>query len=71
MVAGWFGGYYRNGSQWMKVSLNLEGEPKVSKPKLFFEGDYVNVWGPSHDIFPDGRILLQELEEWARRRRLM
>ena len=59
------GVYYRNGSQWMKVSLNLEGEPKVSKPKLFFEGDYVNVWGPSHDIFPDGRILLLELEEWV------
>jgi len=55
----------------MKVSLNLEGEPKVSKPKLFFEGDYVNVWGPSHDIFSDGRILLQELEEWVLRRRLM
>ena len=32
----------------------------------FFEGDYVNVWGPSHDIFPDGRILLLELEEWQK-----
>ena len=59
------GVYYRNGSQWMKVSLDLEGEPNVSKPELFFEGDYVNVWGPSHDIFPDGRILLLELEEWV------
>lgn len=59
------GVYYRNGSQWMKVSLDLESEPKVGKPELFFEGDYVNVWGPSHDIFPDGRILLLELEEWV------
>tara|TARA_B100000614_G_scaffold224036_1_gene212703 strand:+ start:1657 stop:1815 length:159 start_codon:yes stop_codon:yes gene_type:complete len=30
-----------------------------------FEVDYVNVWGPSHDIFPDDRILLLEQEEWA------
>ena len=59
------GVYYRNGSQWMKVALDLEGGPVVSKPELFFEGDYVNVWGPSHDIFPDGRILLLELEEWV------
>ena len=59
------GVYYRNGAQWMKVALNLEGEPKLSKPELFFEGDYVNVWGPSHDIFPDGRILLLKLEEWV------
>ena len=59
------GVYYRNGSQWMKVALDLEGGTVVSKPKLFFEGDYVNVWGPSHDIFPDGRILLLELEEWV------
>ena len=32
---------------------------------LFFEGDYVNVWGPSHDTFPDGRILLLKGEEWV------
>ena len=59
------GVYYRNGSQWMKVTLDLEVEPEVGKPELFFEGDYVNVWGPSHDIFPDGRILLLKLEEWV------
>jgi Tol biopolymer transport system component len=51
--------YYRNGSKWMKVSLKLEGEPE-----LFFEGDYLNVLGPSRDIFPDGRILLLKGEEW-------
>ena len=56
--------YYRNGSKWMKVSLKLEGEPEVGEPELFFEGDYVNVWGPSHDIFPDGRILLLKGEKW-------
>ena len=59
------GVYYRNGSQWMKVSLKLDGEPEIGEPELFFEGDYLNVWGPSHDIFPDGRILLLKGEEWV------
>ena len=58
------GVYYRNGSQWMKVSLVLDGEVKIGEPELFFQGDYVNVWGPSHDMFPDGRILLLKDEEW-------
>jgi len=57
--------YYRNGSQWMKVPVNLEGEPEIGEPKLFFEGEYVNVWGPSHDTFPDGRILLLKGEKWV------
>ena len=57
--------YYRNGSQWLKVELSLEGGPKIGEPELFFEGDYVNVFGPSHDVFPDGRILLLKGEEWV------
>ena len=57
--------YYRNGSQWLKVELSLEGNPKIGEPELFFEGDYVNVFGPSHDVFPDGRILLLKGDEWV------
>jgi len=49
----------------MKVVLDLKGEPEIGKPELFFEGDYVNVPGPSYDIFPDGRILLLKGEEWV------
>ena len=59
------GVYYRNGSQWMKVSLKLDEKMEIGEPELFFEGDYVNVWGPSHDVFPDGRILLLKGEEWV------
>ena len=44
------GVYYRNGSKWMKVSLQLDQDMEIGEPELFFEGDYVNVWGPSHDI---------------------
>ena len=57
--------YYRNGSKWMKVILKLDNEPEMGEPELFFEGPYVNVPGPSHDIFPDGRILLLKGEEWV------
>ena len=58
------GVYYRNGSKWMKVSLQLDQDMEIGEPELFFEGDYVNVWGPSHDIFADGRILLLKGEKW-------
>ena len=58
------GVYYRNGSQWMKVKLVLNGEPEIGEPELFFEGDYVNVWGPSHDIFPNGKVLLLKGDKW-------
>ena len=56
--------YYRNGSQWMKVKLSLNGQPEIGEPELFFEGDYLNVWGPSHDIFPNGKVLLLKGEKW-------
>ena len=49
----------------MKVSLKLVGDREIGEPELFFEGDYVNVWGPSHDVFPDGRILLLKGEVWV------
>jgi len=56
--------FYRNGSQWMKVSMNFNEAIPVGEPALFFEGDYVNFWGPSHDAFSDGRILLLQGEKW-------
>ena len=59
------GVYYRNGSKWFKVTLNFESEIEIGEPELFFEGDYENPWGPSHDVFPDGRILLLKGEEWV------
>ena len=57
--------YYRNGSQWMRVPVDFKVPLSVGEPELFFEGDYVNVWGPSHDEFPDGRILLLKGQEWV------
>ena len=49
----------------MKVPVDLEEPLSVGEPELFFEGDYVNFWGPSHDAFADGRILLLKGEEWV------
>ena len=57
--------YYRNGSKWMNVPVELNEVLSIGEPELFFEGDYVNVWGPSHDTFSDGRILLLKREEWV------
>ncbi|MDA7521292.1 TIR domain-containing protein [Verrucomicrobia bacterium] len=63
--------YYRNESKWHRVGLDLNGEqPQVTSRDLFFEGDYVNVWGPSHDIFPDGNILLLKMEQWEEPREI-
>ncbi|MDB4626595.1 DUF1552 domain-containing protein, partial [bacterium] len=63
--------YYRNESKWYRVGLDLNGEqPQVTSRDLFFEGDYVNVWGPSHDIFPNGDILLLQMEPWEEPREI-
>ena len=49
----------------MNVPVELNEVLSIGEPELFFEGDYVNVWGPSHDTFSDGRILLLKREEWV------
>ena len=56
--------YYRNGSSWLQAALQLESEIEIGEPKLFFEGDFINPWGPSHDVFSDGRILLLKGDKW-------
>ena len=57
--------YYRNGSQWMRVPINFDRQLSVGEPELFFKGNYLNFWGPSHDTFADGRILLLKPEKWV------
>ncbi len=58
------GVYYRNGSQWLTVKIDFKQKVQIGEPEPFFEGDYANVWGPSHDVFPDGRILVLKGKEW-------
>ena len=56
--------YYRNGSKWMRVPIKLGENLDIGEPEFFFEGNFLNPWGPSHDVFPDGRILLLKGDEW-------
>jgi len=50
---------YRRGNQWWMVDvITTNGLLQPATPKLLFEGPYLNCWGPSFDIAPDGRLLL-------------
>lgn len=45
---------YRNGQQWMKVKVSLNGGVDIGRRRVLFEGPYLNVPGWSHDISADG-----------------
>ncbi len=64
--------FYRNGSKWMAVSYSTNPKFSAELPKLLFEGDYLNVPGPSYDVSPDGRrfLLLKSSEEPSRQTQL-
>jgi serine/threonine-protein kinase len=53
--------FYRNGSKWMVVAVNLQPEFKAETPRPLFEGTYVQVGGASYDVTADGQrfLLLQ------------
>ena len=50
--------YYRDGKRWMVLSVSTRSGLTVGKPRLLFEGRYLNVWSKSYDVGPDGRFLL-------------
>jgi serine/threonine-protein kinase len=56
--------FYRNGRKWMVAAVNLKREFMAEKPKLLFEGPYVNVGGVSYDVTQDGQrfLLLEPVE---------
>ena len=50
---------YRYADKWWKVQVVAEdGTFRPGKPELLFERSYRNVYGPSFDIGPDGRLLV-------------
>jgi hypothetical protein len=59
--------FYRNGRKWMVAAVNLKPELTLGKPRLLFEGPYVNVGGSSYDVTPDGQrfVLLEPTEREA------
>jgi len=50
--------FYRNGLRWMSSVITTEPEFKWEEPRELFRGNYLNVFGHSYDVAPDGRFLL-------------
>jgi Tol biopolymer transport system component len=50
--------YYRSGQRIMVVEVQTSPEIKIGEPRVFFEGEFVNVGGRSYDISPDGERAL-------------
>ncbi|MCK5572224.1 MAG: PD40 domain-containing protein, partial [Bacteroidetes bacterium] len=50
--------YYRFGREWMLVEYSASPDFTPGAPRVFFEGDYVNVVGRSYDVSPDGERFL-------------
>lgn len=46
--------YYRSGLRIMVVDVQTSPEIVLSEPRVFYEGNFVNVGGRSYDISPDG-----------------
>ena len=50
--------YYRSGQRIMVADVQTAPEIKIGEPRVFFEGEFVNVGGRSYDISPDGERAL-------------
>ena len=50
--------YYRDGKRWMAMTVSDRNGLTVGKPRLLFEGRFLNVSAKSYDVGPDGRFLL-------------
>jgi serine/threonine protein kinase/Tol biopolymer transport system component len=46
---------YRNGQQWLAVDVSTQNGFRAGRPRVIFEGPYLNVPGWSHDISSDGQ----------------
>ena len=50
--------FYAEGSQMMVVDIDLAGEPKVSRPRVLFQGPFVWDRARNYDVTPDGRFVM-------------
>jgi hypothetical protein len=57
--------FYRNGSRWMVVPVDLSGAINIGRPTLHFEGPFLNVGGYSYDVMPDGKrfVVLKQISD--------
>jgi serine/threonine-protein kinase len=61
---------FRYGTEWFESSFTNGDPPSIGLPRRLFQGgQYANVLGYSHDLFPDGRylLLLGPIERTTRR----
>jgi dipeptidyl aminopeptidase/acylaminoacyl peptidase len=56
--------FYRNGQRWMAVTISTRPAFTASRPRMIFEGNYLNVSGYSYDVTADGRrfVLIRGLD---------
>ncbi len=56
--------FYRNGQRWMSVTVSTRPTFDAGRPRMVFEGNYLNVSGISYDITADGRrfVLIRGLD---------
>jgi serine/threonine-protein kinase len=50
--------YYRIGSRWFVVDVTLGESFTATRPRLLFEGPFINIGGLSYDVTPDGQRFL-------------
>jgi dipeptidyl aminopeptidase/acylaminoacyl peptidase len=49
---------FRNGERWYTATITGGETPASSRPRMIFEGPYLNVPGYSYDLSPDGQRVL-------------
>jgi hypothetical protein len=56
--------FYRNATKWMAVRVQTSPAFSAEKPKVMFEGNYINVMGIEYDVAPDGKhfVMIQANE---------
>ena len=56
--------FYRNGDNWMVLSVSIEEDFGYNKPDTLFSGSYINVGGHSYEVLPDAQefIVLEAVD---------
>ncbi len=56
--------FYRQGNRWMSSAVTFEPVFTWEPPRLVFETEFVDTFGRSYDVSPDGRQLLVAKRTW-------
>lgn len=58
--------FYQLGNQWYAVDVSVSPEFKARKPRVLFEGPFIDIPGMSYALAPDGErfLVLENPEEF-------